>query len=357
MHFHVPIFVERYGALESTQDHLRAVHRARARQHLAPGDRDLHVGRAAGRPEGLVGRLDRARVRVGARCPPLRRHAVPAGGWLQLARISNTPTVVSNSVAGAVLASASPDAGTVAVVARRDGALLHRRHDPQRPRSTTTSTVRERPERPLPSGGSAPAAALAAVVSLFAAGEALLLLEGDRAVARRARADRADRPLRRLAQGQPALAGAHGRVPRARLLRRRLRRGRRAPDRGGGAAAVLLLYIVGLTQVAKAEGGTLARGVAAGRRARAPSPTGPAGLNSVWYVLLLAAFAAWACAVAVARALAAADRRRRGQPDRRRLAVRRARGGERRGQPGGRGACAWPPSLVTIALQTKIAGT
>ena len=25
MHFHVPIFVERYGELESTQDHLRAV--------------------------------------------------------------------------------------------------------------------------------------------------------------------------------------------------------------------------------------------------------------------------------------------------------------------------------------------
>ena len=26
MHFHVPIFVERYGALRSTQDHLRALH-------------------------------------------------------------------------------------------------------------------------------------------------------------------------------------------------------------------------------------------------------------------------------------------------------------------------------------------
>ena len=42
-------------------------------EHVAPGDRDVHVGRAAGRPEGLVGRLDRARVRVGARCPPLTR--------------------------------------------------------------------------------------------------------------------------------------------------------------------------------------------------------------------------------------------------------------------------------------------
>ena len=44
---------------------------------------------------------------MGARCPP------PAG-WLQLARVSNTPTVVSNSVAGAL---AVPDAGAVAVVA------------------------------------------------------------------------------------------------------------------------------------------------------------------------------------------------------------------------------------------------
>ena len=40
-----------------------------------------------------------------------------AGAWLQLARVSNTPTVVSNTVAGAVLASAAADAGTVAVVA------------------------------------------------------------------------------------------------------------------------------------------------------------------------------------------------------------------------------------------------
>ena len=40
-----------------------------ASAHAAPGDRDVHVGRAAGRSQGVVGRLDRARVRVGARCP------------------------------------------------------------------------------------------------------------------------------------------------------------------------------------------------------------------------------------------------------------------------------------------------
>ena len=40
-----------------------------------------------------------------------------AGAWLQLARISNTPTVVSNTVAGAILTSSAADTGTVAVVA------------------------------------------------------------------------------------------------------------------------------------------------------------------------------------------------------------------------------------------------
>ena len=45
VHFHVPIFVERYGELQSTQDHPRAVHPAGA--HVASGDRDLHLGRPA----------------------------------------------------------------------------------------------------------------------------------------------------------------------------------------------------------------------------------------------------------------------------------------------------------------------
>ncbi len=100
-----------------------------------------------------------------------------AEGWLQLARISNTPTVVSNSVAGAVLASTTAEPGPVAVVAGAmalfytAGMILNDVLDYE-------IDLRERPERPLPSGTVSRPAALTAVIVLFAAGEALLLLEG-----------------------------------------------------------------------------------------------------------------------------------------------------------------------------------
>ena len=100
-----------------------------------------------------------------------------ASAWLQLARVSNTPTVVSNSVAGAVLASTAAEAGTVAVVAGAmalfytAGMILNDLLD-------YDVDLRERPERPLPSGAVSRPAALTAVIALFAAGEALLLLEG-----------------------------------------------------------------------------------------------------------------------------------------------------------------------------------
>ena len=45
------------------------------------------------------------------------RRASTWRAWLELARISNTPTTVSNTVAGAVLADAAAPAGPVAVVA------------------------------------------------------------------------------------------------------------------------------------------------------------------------------------------------------------------------------------------------
>jgi hypothetical protein len=58
------------------------------------------------------------------------------------------------------------------------------------------------------------------------------------------------------------------------------------------AAAVLLLYIVGLTQVAKAEGGGL---LAAWPLAAVLAAIGywVGWVDSVWFALLLAAFAAW----------------------------------------------------------------
>src|SRR6185503_18959111 len=104
--------------------------------------------------------------------------SVPAWrDWLQLARISNTPTVVSNTVAGAALVAASPDAGTVAVVAiamalfYTAGMVLNDVMDLE-------IDQRDRPERPLPSGRISSGAALFAAVALFVAGEALLAVVG-----------------------------------------------------------------------------------------------------------------------------------------------------------------------------------
>src|SRR3990170_1349253 len=100
-----------------------------------------------------------------------------AGAWLQLARVSNTPTVVSNTVAGAVLASTVAEAGTVAVVAvamalfYTAGMILNDVLDFEVDRV-------QRPERPLPSGAVSRQSAIAAVAAAFEIGEALLLVEG-----------------------------------------------------------------------------------------------------------------------------------------------------------------------------------
>jgi len=80
--------------------------------------------------------------------------------WLQLARVSNTPTVVSNAVAGAVLVSTTARTGTVVLVAvamvlfYTAGMVLNDLADAEIDR-------RERPERPIPSGAVSPAAAVA----------------------------------------------------------------------------------------------------------------------------------------------------------------------------------------------------
>ena len=234
-----------------------------------------------------------------------------AGAWLQLARVSNAPTVVSNTLAGAVLASSVADAGTVAVVAvamalfYTAGMILNDVLDYEVDRV-------QRPERPLPSGVVSRRAAITAVAALFAVGEALLLVEG----------------------WEPALAGL-GLVALIVLYDAWHKGNALSPVLMGGcralvyvvvalavtasvalevwtAAAVLLIYIVGLTQVAKAEG-----------KSWGPRPTGhsvssdvPSGtpkllaawplaavlaaigywvgwVDSVWMVLLLVGFAAW----------------------------------------------------------------
>lgn len=184
-----------------------------------------------------------------------RADAAAWRAWLQLARISNAPTVVSNAVAGAMLATAGAGAGAgeIAIVALAmvmfytAGMVLNDVLDLQIDR-------RERPERPLPGGRVSVGAAVTATAVLFVSGEALLLmidwaagLAGVVLVGLIVLYDawhkgNALSPVlmgacRAMVYVVAALAVA-GSVRQA----------------VWGAAAVLLIYIVGLTQVAKAEG-------------------------------------------------------------------------------------------------------
>jgi hypothetical protein len=277
-----------------------------------------------------------------------------AGAWLQLARISNTPTVVSNTVAGAVLASTVADAGAVAVVAvamalfYTAGMILNDLLDYE-------IDVRERPERPLPSGAVSRPAALTAVIFLFVAGQTLLLLEG--------------REPFLAGLGLVALIVLYDAWHKGNVLSPVLMGCCRAlvyfiaalavagevALEVSTAAAVLLLYIVGLTQVAKAEGGSL---LAAWPLAAVLAAIGywVGWVNSVWFVVLLVAFAAW-----VVRALWLVRIPRRigagvvsliaGVSLFDALAVASVEG-----SLAAVGACL-AAFLVTIALQTKIAGT
>ena len=181
-----------------------------------------------------------------------------AGAWLALARVSNTPTVVSNTVAGAVLASAAAEAGTVAVVAvamalfYTAGMILNDVLDEAVDRV-------QRPERPLPSGQVTRRAAITAVAALFAIGLALLAVEGTE-------------PLL-AGLGLVALIVLYDAWHKGNALSPVLMGGCRAlvyvvaalavtasvKAEVWGAAAMLLLYIVGLTQAAKAEGGSVLR--------------------------------------------------------------------------------------------------
>jgi hypothetical protein len=277
-----------------------------------------------------------------------------AGAWLRLARISNTPTVVSNTVAGAVLATAAAETGAVAVVALAmalfytAGMILNDVLDYE-------VDVRERPERPLPSGAVSRPAAMTAVIVLFVAGEMLLLLEG--------------REPFLAGLGLVALIVLYDAWHKGNALSPVLMGACRAlvyfvaafavageiVIEVAAAAGVLLVYIVGLTQVAKAEGSGL---LAAWPLAAGLAAVGywASWANSLWYILLLAAFAGW-----VARALWLVREKRRighgvvsliaGVSLFDALAVASVDG-----SLAAVGVCL-AAFLVTIALQTKIAGT
>jgi hypothetical protein len=274
--------------------------------------------------------------------------------WLQLARVSNTPTVVSNAVAGAVLASVSADVATVVLVAvamalfYTAGMVLNDLLDEEVDRV-------QRPERPIPSGAVSRSVALVAVIALFVVGLALLAVAGL----------------------EPFLAGL-GLVGLIALYDTWHKANPFSPVLMGGcralvyvvaalavagtvelevwtAAAVLLLYIVGLTQVAKAEGGGL---LAAWPLAAVLAAIGywVGWVDSVWFALLLAAFAAW-----VIRALwLVRVPRRIGQGVVSLIAGVSLYDALAVASVGGSVAAVavcLAAFLVTIALQTKIAGT
>jgi hypothetical protein len=214
-----------------------------------------------------------------------------ASAWLRLARISNAPTVVSNAVAGAVLASTAAGAGSVALVAGAmalfytAGMILNDLLDYE-------VDLRERPERPLPSGQVSRGAALVVVVALFVAGETLLVIEGLKpflaglglvALIVLYDAWHKGNPL------SPVLMGACRALV---YFVAALAVAGEVPLEVSTAAAVLLLYIVGLTQVAKAEGGSL---LAAWPIAAVLAAIGywVGWVDSVWFALLLVTFAAW----------------------------------------------------------------
>ena len=94
-------------------------------------------------------------------------------GYLALARISNSPTVISNTLAGAALAGTLEPNGTMGFVAiamvlfYTAGMYLNDLLD-------YAIDCRERPERPLPAGIVLRSAAVAVVIALFGSGSMLL---------------------------------------------------------------------------------------------------------------------------------------------------------------------------------------
>jgi 4-hydroxybenzoate polyprenyltransferase len=285
--------------------------------------------------------------------PPVARRPRPrAAAWLALGRVSNAPTVVSNVLAGAAIAVASPDPATVGAVAVAlvlfyvAGMVLNDLLDLEGDR-------RRRPERPLVTGEVSPRAAVAATAGLFAAGSGLLLAVG---VA----------PFL-AGLGLIALIALYDAWHKGNPLSPVLMAGTRvlvyvvaflalAGTAWGElalAAALLGIYVVGLTQIAKTAAGVPWPPAAV----LAPVAVYAALADSALAVLALAAFAAWS-----ARALWALLRRGGGVGD----AVHRLIAGislldaavlAAVGAPAGAVAIAVAAFALTVALQRRIAGT
>ena len=222
-----------------------------------------------------------------------RRRALAVSPWLRLARISNTPTVVTDVVAGAMLADASARASTIAVVAVA-AALFYTAGMIANDVFDLEVDRRSRPERPLPSGLVSVRAAIAVTVALFAIGEGLLLAVSVAA------------GLAGL--GLIAVVVLYDAWHKGNVLSPLLMGACRAlvyvvaalavsgtvSSSVAGAAVLLLVFVVGLTQVAKAEGGSVASWwpIAA---VLAPVAYWSTHLGSAAVAALLVAFAAFAC--------------------------------------------------------------
>jgi hypothetical protein len=212
----------------------------------------------------------------------------PWRAWLQLARVSNTPNVVSNAVAGAALAGSTGEVALPAiamVLFYTAGMMLNDVADAELDR-------RQRPERPIPSGAITPRAALTVVCALMAAGLGLLASEGLA-------------PLL-VGAGLVGLIVLYDLWHKGNPISPGLMAGCRAlvyviaglvivdslPGELWGGAALLFVYVVGLTQVAKVEGGGIlgAWPVAA---VLAPVVYWAFQLPTAASFLLLAVFAAW----------------------------------------------------------------
>jgi len=275
-----------------------------------------------------------------------------AAAWLALGRVSNAPTVVSNVLAGAALAVASPEPGPVAAVAVAlvlfyvAGMVLNDLLDLEGDR-------RARPERPLARGEISPRAAAVATAGLFAAGSGLLLAVGTRPFL--------------AGLGLIALIALYDSWHKGNPLSPVLMAGTRvlvyviaflalagtAWGELAVAAALLGIYVVGLTQIAKAASGVPWPAAAV----LAPVAVYAAQAGSPLAALALTAFAAWS-----ARALWQLLRGGGGVGD----AVHRLISGISlldavvlavAGAPAGAVAVAVAAFALTVALQRRIAGT
>ncbi len=133
---------------------------------------------------------------------------------LGLGRVSNLPTVWTNTLAGAVLAGAAGFGAEFAVMLvafslfYTGGMFLNDAFDAQ-------FDAAQRPERPIPSGEVSRREVFGYGYGMMAGGIALLAWIGRGARARRPRAGGGDHVLRLEPQGQCVQPGGDGNLPRA----------------------------------------------------------------------------------------------------------------------------------------------